>query len=79
MSVPDRIVYDLDLMRPGCVIIQAGRGCDPAMAHAFDTEDWLVRPTPGMRIYPITPEQLPILVQKTRQHREKQNTGEVSV
>lgn len=60
-----RIAYDIELMRPGCALVAAGLGADTAICGAFETEDWLMTPTPGMRIYTVTPEQLRILVLKT--------------
>jgi hypothetical protein len=57
-----KIAYDTKLARPGCAIVQASMGCDPAVSHAFDTDLWLLAPTPDMAVYPlggqITLEQL---------------------
>lgn len=45
------LIYDTDLRRPGCVLIQAAYGCDPqALGElGFESRDWLLVPTPGMR------------------------------
>lgn len=64
-----KIAFDLTLMRPGCVLIQAVMGCDSEMAHHFDTKDWLLAPTPNMKVYPLTKDQIPFLVKKVEQRR----------
>lgn len=45
------LVYDPDLKRPACVLIQAAYGCDYTNLErvGFDASSWLVVPTPGMR------------------------------
>ena len=45
------LVYDPDLKRPACVLIQAAYGCDHSRLHdlGFDASSWLLAPTPGMR------------------------------
>lgn len=66
-----KIAYDIKLMKPGCVIVQAAMGCGGAsflqtnIAHKFDTCHWLTSPTPDMRVYDITAGQLELLVRKT--------------
>lgn len=60
-----KVLYDTELLRPGCVLLQAAYGCPLEAAHAFDSRDWLVAPTPAMRVYEVTDEQLPLLVKKT--------------
>lgn len=64
-----RIAFDIKLMRPGCVLVQAAMGADPQTCHPFDTEDWLLTPTPDMKVYPVTDEQLDKLVTMTEQNR----------
>lgn len=60
-----KIVYDISLMKPGCVLLQASYGCDPLLAHNFATQTWLLAPTPGLRVYEVTESQLEILVERT--------------
>lgn len=53
-----RLLYDMKLMRPACVLLQAVAG---GSVGGFDLEllgEWLVAPTPDMKMYEITDEQL---------------------
>jgi hypothetical protein len=45
------IVYDTDLRRPACVLLQAAMGGDLTAFRRFfgSSSDWLVAPTPGMK------------------------------
>lgn len=65
-----KIAYDIKQMRPGCVLVAAGMGADIEPCHAFDVEDWLLAPTPDMKVYEIKPDELKKLVQKTRIRRK---------
>ncbi len=60
-----KIVYDTELMRPGCVLLQATFGCNPDLAHRFKTEHWLLAPTDNLKVYPVTESQLDQLVEMT--------------
>jgi hypothetical protein len=65
------LVYDFDLKRPACPILQAVSDCDnqsPAF-HYFDAEDWLITPTPGMRKVAGTDEEWRKAAAITRKHR----------
>lgn len=66
------IMYDCDLKRPGCVLLQVmcGLSTEDLMTH-FDNEDWLLHPTPGMQLYNVTDEQLVQLGKITREARSK--------
>lgn len=69
--MPHKIAYDVKLMRPGCVLLQAAFRCDSQVAHAFDPQDWLLAPTPDLKVYPLRDDaQLKQLVEMTRQKRE---------
>ena len=57
------IAYDCDLRRPGCVILQAALGGSTEAAKRFPSETWLVAPTKGLKLYPVTSEQLDKLVE----------------
>ncbi len=59
-----KIAFDIRLMRPGCVLLQAALGGDCDTAHAFKTKDWLLAPTPDMRLYAVTKAELQALVDK---------------
>ena len=58
-----KIAYDFDLRRPGCVILQAAMGGSTEAANRFPSETWLVAPTKGLKLYPVTPKQLDKLVE----------------
>lgn len=61
MSEKVRIVVDVEQRRPGCVLLQAGGGCDRGralVAQHFNTETWLLSPTPNMRVVEGTEEQI---------------------
>ena len=58
-----KIAFDIELMKPGCVLLQASLGGDPQLASRFDTRHWLLYPTPNLRVYEVTEEQLNQLVQ----------------
>lgn len=51
MSELMELVYDTDLKRPACVLLQAVFGCgaSPEALHFFEPQDWLTHPTPGMK------------------------------
>jgi hypothetical protein len=64
------IAYDTELNRPGCAIVQATMGATPGIANSFDERTWLVSITDAMRVYPVTDEQLAILVATARRREE---------
>lgn len=53
------LIYDTDLRRPACVLLQAAYGCGshPHALRHFKAETWLVHPTPGMKKLAATDEQ----------------------
>jgi hypothetical protein len=59
-----RLAYDLTLRRPACAILAAALGGDVALVHAFNAENWLIHPTPDMKVYNITSEQLALLLDR---------------
>ena len=52
------LVYDITLRRPGCALLQAAFGVPGSIAARFPTEDWLLSPTPDLKVYTLTDEQL---------------------
>ena len=58
------MAFDLSLKRPACVLIQAGLGCSPNIAHLFETHTWLVAPTDNLKKYNLTGKQLKQAVEK---------------
>lgn len=70
-----RVVYDIKLMRPACVLVAASFGVNPEVNRQFDTQDWLLSPTPDMKVYPIeSDEQLAQLIKMTRDARVKNDS-----
>jgi hypothetical protein len=60
-------VYDCELCRPGCVLLQAGLGGSASLAHEFPVESWLLAPTPGLKKYKLeNREQLDKLIRLTK-------------
>lgn len=55
------LLFDAKVMQPGCVILAAAAGTDREVVARFN--NWLTAPTPDMRIYRTTPEQLDRLVE----------------
>jgi hypothetical protein len=64
-----KICYDITLMKPGCVLLAAAMGADTEPSKCFDTEYWLLAPTPNLRVYEINEAQLKQLVTKTKEVR----------
>ena len=64
-----KIAFDIQQMRPGCVLIQAILGDSPGVLRASPAACWVQASTPGMALYEITAEQLAILVNKTNEAR----------
>ena len=63
-----KIAFDIDEMKVGCVLLQATFDCPSEIAHRFDTDKWLLAPTPGLQVYDITEDQLDQLVDKVEAH-----------
>lgn len=58
---PLTIAFDLELMRPGCILLQAVMGATiPAeLLEMLDMTDiWLLTPTKNMRVYETSLEEL---------------------
>ena len=67
MSQPfDRIAYDPVLRRPGCVLLQAVFRVPHEVANRFPPSTWLTHPTPDMRVYSLSGDQLERLVEITK-------------
>lgn len=61
-----KIAFDIKTMKPGCALIQAAMGGTPGIANHFSADDWEIAPTPGMRVYEVTPEQLTQLIKRVK-------------
>ena len=57
-----RIAFDMQKMRPGCPLVAAALGACTEAANRFNVEDWLLYPTPGMKVYDITEAQIKALL-----------------
>jgi len=58
-----KIVYDAGLRRPACPLLQAALGGDSWIAGYFPSRLWLLAPTPDMKLYRLTEEQLLTLLE----------------
>ena len=56
------VAFDIEQMRPACVLVAAGMNASTEAAKRFPVESWLLSPTPGMRVYETTDEQLEKLI-----------------
>lgn len=65
------LAYDCKLKRPGCVLVAAGIGADPNASKRFPSEAWLLYPTPDMRVYEATDEQINTLVALALRQEER--------
>lgn len=53
-----KLLFDVKLMRPACVLLQAVAGGDGSFLNQhFSSERWLVSPTDGMKLMSETREQ----------------------
>lgn len=71
-----KIVYDAVLMRPGCVLLQAFGGTLGSLEFGmlFPSETWLLAPTPNMKLYSATDDELKKISEITIAHHEKGKT-----
>ena len=60
------LVYDVKLKRPGCVLLQAALGGSPGVANEFPTEHWLLAPTPDLKPYSLSIQELKDVIQYHR-------------
>ena len=72
-----KLLYDSQLLRPGCVLLAAVYGADRSIVSKFDSQDWLVAPTPNLRLYSVPLSEIPNIVAMTKAHR-KHPTDSVS-
>jgi hypothetical protein len=59
-----KIAFDIKLMRPACVLLQAVYGCDAHVLRDFNGESWLLVPTDDLRLYELDEKQLRLLSQR---------------
>jgi len=62
-----KIVFDVDEMKPACILLQIIMGGDQQAAHRFNPQYWLVHPTPGMKGFDLNEDQLDQLVKKVEE------------
>jgi hypothetical protein len=69
-----KIAFDVDQVRPGCVLLQAAmvrEGRPQNFLDLFPSETWTLDPT-GLAVYEVTEEQLQILSEMAiRRHYKK--------
>jgi len=56
------VAYDVELLRVGCALIQAATGATIGNADLMRFDDWLTAPTPGLRLYETTEQELESLI-----------------
>lgn len=66
-----RIVYDVELRRPACALLQAALGGTLGVSSHFPSRLWLDHPTDGMRLLRGTREELAMLVEQTIREEAK--------
>lgn len=72
-----RIAFDAKEGKVGCVLLQATRGGTvPSFSAIFDVEDWLIAPTPDLKLYEITEEQVSKLARTRVVGRSRQRVKE---
>jgi hypothetical protein len=77
MAAGLKIAYDPSLKRPGCVLLQGALGGNiPDFPLLFPPDTWLLAPTPGMALYPVSPQQLDYLVQLANGQPRSKHAGE---
>ena len=59
------IAYDTTRRRPGCVNVAAALGADTDLPQLFPDDWWLTYPTPEMKVFPVTDEQVAALLKMT--------------
>lgn len=69
------LVYDPVHNRPACVILQAVMGGSVEVGDMFPSESWLLAPTPDMKTYKVTDEEIAILVDLHRLKIQQKNGG----
>jgi len=69
------IAYDVKLMRPGCVLLQAVMGGTVPNEKLMRMLDhWLLSPTPDLRLYPYAESELDQLIQITNATPKKRGS-----
>lgn len=58
-----RVLYDVTLMRPGCVLLQAMVGGTVDGLTLQSIGEWLTAPTPDMKLYTASDETLDMMVE----------------
>lgn len=65
------IAYDVNLKRPACALLQAVMGGTDSVANNFDPDTWLVHPTPDMKVYAMTDDELKMLIKLTDKAKDE--------
>lgn len=66
-----KVLFDVQEMKVGCVLLQAVYGGDRNICVDLDTQYWFLHPTPNMKLYEVTPEQRKMLIEKVKAHHAK--------
>jgi hypothetical protein len=69
-----KLLVDLKLKKVGCVLLQAAHQTDYQEVNfgsLFDTSDWFIHPTPDMKVYLMTIEQINEFAKRLKEERDK--------
>lgn len=64
------LAYDMKQKKVGCVLLQATLGGSSVAAQMFDTEDWLLAPTPDLKLYDLPDDRLEEVIKITKEARK---------
>lgn len=71
VDVETILAFDFKLGRPGCVLLQAAMGGDRNVVMKIDSKYWLLHPTPDMKLYKLTGQQVGHLIKKFDGHPKR--------
>lgn len=62
-----KLAFDTVEMKPGRVLLQAALGGSSEAAQKFHPDTWLLAPTPNLKVYETSSDQLCHLVERVHQ------------
>lgn len=57
-------LFDLELKKVGCVLLQAVMGGDSSIPQRIDTKHWLLHPTDDMKLYKIPNDKIKEIIKR---------------
>lgn len=61
-----QILFNIKTMKIGCPLLQAALGGNKNICHSVDPEYWQIDPSPDLKLYNITEDQLKTLLGRLR-------------